>query len=68
MAITPSEALVRCIEHREIFHDEMLSLWRKLMSGEKIAAMGWRPAISLEEGLAAAYRWFLENQSRARMG
>ena len=41
---------------------------RKLMSGEKIAAMGWRPAISLEEGLAAAYRWFLENQSRARMG
>jgi anthranilate phosphoribosyltransferase len=34
MAITPSEALVRCIEHREIFEDEMLSLWRKLMSGE----------------------------------
>ncbi|GAB4470753.1 MAG: anthranilate phosphoribosyltransferase [Burkholderiaceae bacterium] len=34
MAITPTEALVRCIEHREIFHDEMLSLWRKLMSGE----------------------------------
>src|SRR5512136_725978 len=34
MPITPSEALVRCIEHREIFHDEMLSLWRKLMSGE----------------------------------
>ncbi len=34
MAITPTEALVRCIEHREIFHDEMLALWRKLMSGE----------------------------------
>ena len=34
MAISPTEALVRCIEHREIFHDEMLSLWRKLMSGE----------------------------------
>ena len=34
MPITPSEALVRCIEHREIFEDEMLSLWRKLMSGE----------------------------------
>jgi anthranilate phosphoribosyltransferase len=34
MAITPSEALVRCIEHREIFHDEMLSLWRRLMAGE----------------------------------
>jgi anthranilate phosphoribosyltransferase len=34
MSITPTEALVRCIEHREIFHDEMLSLWRQLMSGE----------------------------------
>ena len=34
MAITPTEALTRCIEHREIFHDEMLALWRKLMSGE----------------------------------
>jgi anthranilate phosphoribosyltransferase len=34
MAITPSEALVRCIEHREIFQDEMLSLWRRLMSGD----------------------------------
>jgi anthranilate phosphoribosyltransferase len=34
MAISPTEALVRCIEHREIFHDEMLSLWRRLMAGE----------------------------------
>jgi anthranilate phosphoribosyltransferase len=34
MSITPTEALARCIEHREIFHDEMLSLWRRLMSGE----------------------------------
>jgi anthranilate phosphoribosyltransferase len=34
MPITPTEALVRCIEHREIFEDEMLSLWRRLMKGE----------------------------------
>jgi anthranilate phosphoribosyltransferase len=34
VTISPSEALVRCIEHREIFHDEMLSLWRRLMTGE----------------------------------
>ena len=34
MSISASEALTRCIEHREIFHDEMLSLWRRLMSGE----------------------------------
>jgi anthranilate phosphoribosyltransferase len=32
--ITPQEALVRCIEHREIFHDEMLFLFRRIMSGE----------------------------------
>ena len=34
MPITPQEALLRCIEHREIFHDEMLSLFRQIMSGE----------------------------------
>lgn len=34
MPITPTEALVRCIEHREIFHDEMLDLMRMLMRGE----------------------------------
>jgi anthranilate phosphoribosyltransferase len=34
MSISPSEALGRCIEHREIFHDEMLDLWRRLMSGQ----------------------------------
>jgi anthranilate phosphoribosyltransferase len=34
VSITPTDALTRCIEHREIFHDEMLSLWRRLMSGE----------------------------------
>ena len=34
MTISPSEALTRCIEHREIFHDEMLHLMRMLMRGE----------------------------------
>ncbi len=34
MTITTTEALVRCIEHREIFHDEMLHLMRMLMRGE----------------------------------
>ena len=32
--ITHQEALLRCIEHREIFHDEMLHLFRQIMSGE----------------------------------
>ncbi|WP_048438400.1 anthranilate phosphoribosyltransferase [Caenimonas sp. SL110] len=34
MPITPQEALQRTIEHREIFHDEMLSVVRQIMSGE----------------------------------
>ena len=32
--MTPQEALARVIEHREIFHEEMLSLMRQIMSGE----------------------------------
>lgn len=32
--ITPAQALSRCIEHREIFHDEMLHLMRMLMRGD----------------------------------
>ena len=32
--ITDQEALTRTIEHREIFHDEMLALMRRIMSGE----------------------------------
>jgi anthranilate phosphoribosyltransferase len=39
MSITPQEALLRCIDHREIFHDEMLSLFRKIMSGEMSPVM-----------------------------
>src|SRR6478609_4547032 len=34
MSITPQEALQRTIEHREIFHDEMLHVMRLIMSGE----------------------------------
>ena len=34
MPITPQEALQRAIEHREIFHDEMLHLMRMIMRGE----------------------------------
>lgn len=36
---------------------------RKLMSGEKLRALGWRPAISLREGLTWAYRDFLGRSS-----
>jgi len=39
MPITPIEALQRTIEHREIFHDEMLSVVRMIMSGELSSVM-----------------------------
>ena len=37
--ITPQEALQRTIEHREIFHDEMLHLMRQIMSGDMSPVM-----------------------------
>ena len=37
--ITPQEALLRTIEHREIFHDEMLYIVRQIMGGE------WSPVM-----------------------
>ena len=39
MPITPQEALQRTIEHREIFHDEMLKVMRMIMQGELSPAM-----------------------------
>jgi GDP-L-fucose synthase len=38
---------------------------RKLMSADKLAALGWAPRISLEEGVAAAYRWFAGRAAQA---
>jgi anthranilate phosphoribosyltransferase len=39
MPITPQEALQRTIEHREIFHDEMVDLMRQIMRGEVSPSM-----------------------------
>jgi GDP-L-fucose synthase len=33
---------------------------RKLLDSSRILAMGWRPQIALDDGLAQTYRWFLE--------
>lgn len=35
----PQDALTRIVEHREIFHDEMLSLMRQIMTGEMSPVM-----------------------------
>ncbi len=39
MTLSPQQALLRCIEHREIFHDEMLALFRQIMGGEMSPVM-----------------------------
>ena len=39
MPITNTEALTRVIDHREIFHDEMLAIMRRIMSGEMSQVM-----------------------------
>ena len=39
MSMTPQDALLRAIEHREIFHDEMLDLMRQIMSGQMSPVM-----------------------------
>ncbi|MFL6678553.1 MAG: anthranilate phosphoribosyltransferase [Burkholderiaceae bacterium] len=47
MPISDTEALTRVIEHREIFHDEMLALMRRIMSGEMSPVMIAALAIGL---------------------
>jgi GDP-L-fucose synthase len=37
---------------------------RKLLDVSRLSAMGWRPRITLREGLADAYRWFVENAAQ----
>ena len=50
-------SLVRHVEDRP-GHDR-----RYAMDGSKLAALGWRPRISFEEGLAKTIDWFLANES-----
>lgn len=39
---------------------------RKLLDVSRLQARGWSPRISLREGIAATYRWFVEHQDTYR--
>lgn len=39
---------------------------RKLMDVSRLRDMGWKPQVSLEEGVAETYSWFLENRETIR--
>jgi GDP-L-fucose synthase len=39
---------------------------RKLMDVTKLARLGWKPRISLADGIRSTYRWFLDNAAAAR--
>ena len=38
---------------------------RKLLDISKIRGLGWSPSISLREGIARTYEWFLKNEARS---
>jgi len=40
---------------------------RKLLDVRKIQELGWRPAISVEQGIASTYEWFLKSAPEAKV-
>jgi len=39
---------------------------KKLLDSSKINDLGWKPSITLEEGLKSTYEWFIENYATIR--
>jgi len=37
---------------------------RKLLDSERIRSLGWKPTVTLAEGIAATYRWYLNHVDR----
>ena len=58
MAITLQDALQRAIEHREIFHDEMLSLMRRIMIFYLAALQSMSPHLAEAGAIEGASRGY----------
>jgi GDP-L-fucose synthase len=39
---------------------------RKLLDTSRLQSLGWKPRISLEDGIEQTYRWFLESSAQVR--
>ncbi|MGB3437366.1 MAG: GDP-L-fucose synthase [Actinophytocola sp.] len=39
---------------------------RKVLDISRLSAMGWRPTISLADGVTATYQWYLDNREHVR--
>jgi GDP-L-fucose synthase len=39
---------------------------RKLLDVTKVRGMGWKPKVTIEDGIAATYDWFLKNAPEAK--
>jgi GDP-L-fucose synthase len=40
---------------------------RKLLDVSKLSALGWQSSISLRDGIAATYQWFLDHKQQLRL-
>ena len=40
---------------------------RKLLNSEKFISLGWKPAMSFDEGLKKTYKWFIKNWNSVRV-
>jgi GDP-L-fucose synthase len=40
---------------------------RKLLDVSKLSALGWQSSISLRDGIAATYQWFLDHEQQLRL-